>query len=78
MSVIVFMVRPASGKLYRLDLIAKVPDKVVIDEFSAVIAVKSFQWERESGFNIFYLFQNSGFAFTPDSTLLCPLGINGN
>lgn len=78
MGIVIFMVWPTSGKLHRLDFIAKVFNKVVIDEFAAIIAVKAFQWKRKPGLDIFYLLKDSVFAFAPDSVLFCPAGSDIN
>jgi len=77
MGVVILMVWSAPGKLDRFDFIAEVFNEVMINELSAVIAVKSFQWEREHGLDILYLLKDTSFTFAPDSALFCPSGSDG-
>jgi hypothetical protein len=73
--VIVFMIGPASGKLYGL-LSLKVLHQMPVQELPAVIAVKPKQGERQGVFDILNLLKDVGFAFPPDRSLLCPVGSN--
>src|SRR5512136_569947 len=72
MSVIVLMIRPASGKLHGLVSLVKVPHQMPIQELRAVIAVKSKQRERQRVFDVLDLPQDVCFAFAPDRSLFCP------
>ncbi len=76
MSVIVFMIGSASGKLHRLISLVKVPHQMPIQELRAVIGVKPKQRERQGGFDVLELPQDLCFAFAPDRSLFCPAGGN--
>jgi hypothetical protein len=78
MGVVIFAVWPASGELDRVNFIAKVFNEVVIYEVAAIITVKTAQREGKPGFNVFYLFQDTGFPFAPDSSLFSPAGSDVN
>lgn len=78
MGVIVFVVWPASGKLDRVNFIAKVFNEVVIYKFAPIITIKTAQREGKPGFNVFYFFKNTGFPFAPDSSLFSPAGSDVN
>jgi len=76
MGVIVLVIGPASGKLYGLISLVKVPHQMPIQELRAVIAVKPKQRERQGVFDILDLPKDLCFAFAPDRSLFCPAGGN--
>src|SRR5512136_495163 len=72
MSVIVLMVRSTSSKLHGLISLLKVLHQMPIQEFRAIIAVKSKQRKRQGVFDILDLSQDVCFAFAPDCALFGP------
>ena len=45
---------------------------MIVEELASVIAIEAEDWEREDFFDLFDLFQDSGFSFAPDCTLFGP------
>src|SRR5512146_2479520 len=76
MSVIVLMVRPASGELHGFVSLVKVFHQVPIQELRAVIAIKPKQRERQKIFDILDLLEDLCFAFPPNRSLFGPAGSN--
>ena len=74
MGVVVFVVGPASGELDRLFSFGKVSLEMIVEELSSIIAIEAKQGEREGFFDVFDLFQDAGFPFSPNRSLLGPSG----
>ena len=74
MGVIVFVVSTASGELDGLFSLGKVSQEVVIEKLGAVVRIEAKQGERQGSFDIFDLFQDVTFSFTPDGPLFGPTG----
>jgi len=74
MGVIVFVVSTASGELDGLFSLDKVSQEVVIEKLGSVVRIEAEQWEGQGSFDIFDLFQDVSFSFTPDGTLFGPAG----
>jgi hypothetical protein len=74
MGVIVFVVSTASGELDGLFSLGKVSQEVVIEKLGAVVRIEAKQGERQGSFDIFDLFQDVSFSFTPDGSLFGPAG----
>lgn len=72
--VIVFMVSSASGELDGLFSLSEVSQEVVIEELGSVVTIEAEQGEGQGLFDIFDLFQDIGFSFTPDGALFGPAG----
>jgi len=72
--VVIFVVGPASCELDGLFSFGKVSQEVIVEELASVIAIEAEDWEREDFFNVFDLFQDPGFSFSPDCTLFSPPG----
>jgi hypothetical protein len=72
--VIVFVVSTASGELDGLFSLGKVSQEVVIEKLGAVVRIEAKQGERQGSFDIFDLFQDVSFSFTPDGSLFGPAG----
>ena len=69
MGIILAVISSASGETDRLFSIHKVPVEMVIEEFASVVTIESEQGGRPCRFNIFYLFQDPSFTFSPDGPL---------
>ncbi len=54
--------------------IGEVPDEVMVEELAAIIAIKAEEGEWEGFFEVFDLFEDTGFPFSPDGPLFCPSG----
>jgi hypothetical protein len=74
MGVIVFVVSTASGELDGLFSLGKVSQEVVVEELGAVVGIETKQGEWQGLFDIFDLFQDVTFSFTPDGPLFGPTG----
>ena len=74
MGVVIFVVGSASRELDRVFSFGKVPKEVIIEELASIIAIEAEDWEWEGFFNVFDLFQDSGFSFSPDCALFSPPG----
>jgi hypothetical protein len=72
--IIVFVVSSASGELEGLFSLGKVSKEVVIEKLGSVVTIEAEQGEGQGSFDIFDLFQDVGFSFTPDGTLFGPSG----
>ena len=70
------MVSPAARKFHGAFSVRKVSKQVIVEEFSAVVAIKSEQIKRQHVFNIFDLFQHPCLASAPDGPLFSPSGGN--
>jgi len=72
--VIVFVVRAASSELDGLFSLDKVSKEVVIEKLGSVVRIEAEQEEGQGSFDIFDLFQDVSFSFTPDGALFGPAG----
>ncbi len=70
MGVVLFVVGAAAGEVDGFFSLGEVAVEVVVQEFGSVIAVEAEEGEREGGFDIMDLFQDTGFSFAPDGSLL--------
>ena len=77
-SVVIFFVGAGASELDgRLSTgISEVTKEVMVEEFAAVVAVKSFQRKRQRLFDVLNLQKDVGFAFAPDGALFTPAGGN--
>ena len=76
--VIIFFVGAGAGELDgRLTTrISEVTQEMIVEEFTAVIAVKTFERKRQKLFDVLNLQKDVSFAFAPDSALFGPAGSN--
>ena len=72
--VVLFVVGAGAGELDGFFSLGEVAVEVVVEEFGAVIAVEAEEGEGQGFFDIFDLFQDSGFSFTPGGALFGPAG----
>jgi len=72
--VVLFVVGAAASELDGFFSLGEVAVEVVVEEFGAVIAVEAEEGEGQGFFDIFDLFQDSGFSFAPDGSLFRPAG----
>jgi hypothetical protein len=49
-------------------------EEVIIEELAAVVTIKAEQGERQRDFDVFDLFEDVGFPFSPDGSLFRPAG----
>jgi hypothetical protein len=73
-SVIVFVVGTASGEPDGLFSLDKVSQEVMVEKLGTVVRIEAEQGEWQGPFDIFDLFQDVRFSFTPDSPLFGPSG----
>ena len=71
-SIVLFVVGAAAGKLDGIFSLGEVAEEVVVEEFGAVIAVEAEEGERERGFDVMDLFEDAGFSFAPYGSLFGP------
>jgi hypothetical protein len=76
MSVIVFVISTAAGKVDGMSSFGKMSEEVIIEKLASIVAIKAKQEEGQSLFDLFELFEGVGFAFTPDGALFGPSGGN--
>ncbi len=76
MGVVIFVVGPAASKLDRTVSLCKMFQEVMIQEFRAIIRIEAKQGERERCFDLFDLFEDGGFPFSPNGSLFRPAGSN--
>ena len=76
--IIVFVVGTASGEVDGLFSLDKVSQEVVVEKLGAVVRIEAEQGKGQGSFDIFDLFQDIRFSFSPDSSLLGPSGGNIN
>ena len=74
MRVVIFVIGPASCELDGLFSFGKVSEEVIVEELASVITIEAEDREREDFFDVFDLFQDPGFSFSPDCTLFGPPG----
>ena len=74
MGVVLFVVGTAAGELDGFFSLGEVAVEVVVKEFGSVIAVEAEEGERERGFDIMDLFEDTGFPFAPYGSLFGPAG----
>jgi hypothetical protein len=75
-SIIIFVVGSGAGKLDGEFSWCEMPEEVVIEEFTAVVAIEAEQGEGQRLFDIFDLFEDFGFPFSPDGSLFRPASGN--
>ena len=73
-SVVVFVIGPASGELNGFFPLGKVSQEVLVKELPTVIAIEAEDGERKGFFEVPDVFQNPCFALSPDGALFCPAG----
>ena len=49
---------------------------MIIEEFAAIVAIEAEQGEGQRFFDVFDLFEDVGFPFSPDGSLFRPAGGN--
>jgi hypothetical protein len=59
MSVVIFVIGPASGELDGLFSFGKVSEEVIVEELPSIIAIEAEEGKREGFFDVFDLFQDS-------------------
>ena len=69
-SVILFVVGAAAGEVDGRCSLGEVLVEVVVEEFGSVIAIEAEEGERERGFDVLDLLEDTGFTFSPDGSLL--------
>ena len=74
MSVIIFVISAATGKVDGTLSFGKVSQEVVIEELASIVAIKSKQGEGQGLFDLFNLIEGISFPFTPDGPLFSPAG----
>ena len=74
MGVVIFVIGSAPGEANGLFSVGEVSDEVVVEELTAIIAIKAEDGEREGFFDVFDLLQDSCFTFAPHGALFCPSG----
>ena len=72
--VVVFAVGAAAGEVYGVGAVYEVAQQVVVEELGAVVGIETKQGEWQGLFDIFDLFQDVTFSFTPDGPLFGPTG----
>jgi hypothetical protein len=78
MSVVIFVVGPRASELDGALSLCKMPQEVIIEELAAIVAIKAEQGEGQRFFDLFDLFKDIGFPFSPDGSLFRPAGGNVN
>ena len=72
--VVIFVIGPASGELDGLFSFGKVPLEVIVEELAAIITIEAEDGERKGFFDVFDLFQDPCFTFSPYGALFGPSG----
>ncbi len=78
MSVVVFVVGARARKLDRVFSLCEMFEEVIIEELAAVVTIKAESGEGQRDFDLFDLFEDVGFPFSPDGSLFRPAGGNVN
>ncbi len=73
-SIVLFVVGAAAGELDGFFSLGEVAIEVVVEEFGTVVAIEAEEGERERGFDVLDLLEDTGFSFAPDSSLFGPAG----
>ena len=76
MSVVIFVVGSRASKLDGLFSLCEMFEEVIIEELAAIVAIKTEQGEGERFFDVFDLYEDVGFPFSPDGSLFGPAGGN--
>jgi len=74
MGIVIFVIGSASCELDGLFSFCKVSEEVIIEELTSVITIEAEDRERECSFDVFDLFQDSGFTLSPYGALFGPAG----
>ena len=77
-SVVIFVVGTGASKLYGALSLCEMSEEVIIKELAAIITIEAEQREGQRFFNVFDLFEDVGFPFSPDGSLFRPAGGNVN
>ena len=72
--VVVFVIGSASGELDGSFSLGKVSLEVIVEELASIIAIEAEYGEGEGFFDVFDLFQDPCFTFTPYGPLFGPSG----
>ena len=78
MSVVIFVVGARASKLDGVFSLCEVFEEVIIEELAAIIAIEAEQREGQRVFDLFDLFKDIGFAFSPYGSLFRPARGNVN
>ena len=78
MSVVIFVVSAGASKLDGVFSLCEMFEEVIIEKLTSVIGIKAEQRERQRLFDVFDLFEDVGFPFSPDGSLFRPAGGNIN
>ena len=78
MSVVIFVVGTRACKLDGVFSLCKMFEEVMIEEFRSIIGVEAQQGEGQRCFDVFDLFEDGGFSFSPDRSLFRPARGNVN
>jgi len=72
--VVVFVIGSASGEVDGVFSVGEMSQEVMVEELGAVIAIEAEQGEGQRLFDVFDLFQDTGFSFSPHGSLSRPAG----
>ena len=77
-SVVIFFVGTGASELDgRLSTgISEVTQEVIVEEFTTIVAIKTFERKRQRLFDVLNLQKDVSFAFAPDGALFGPTGSN--
>jgi hypothetical protein len=78
MSVVIFVVGPGASKLDGVFSICEMFEEVIVEELTAIVAIEAEQGEGQRFFDLFDLFEDVSFPFSPDGSLFRPAGGNIN
>jgi len=76
MGVVIFVVGSGASKLHGAFSLGEMFEEVIIEELAAIVTIEAAQGEGERFFDVFDLFEDVGFPFSPDSSLFRPAGGN--
>ena len=74
--IVVFVISPGTGELDGDFAVEEIFQEGLIEKFIAVVGVEAKDWERQGGFNIFYLSGDFPVTDTIGGALLIPTGGN--
>lgn len=72
--VVLFVVGAAAGEVDGFSPLGEVAVEVVVEELGAVVGVEAEERERERGFDMLDLLEDTGFPFAPYGSLFGPAG----
>jgi hypothetical protein len=78
MSVVILVISSRASKLNGAFSLCKIFEEVMIQEFRSIIRIEAEQGEGQRFFDLFDLFEDGGFPFSPNSSLFTPAGGNVN